>query len=247
MQSIFLPGIRKIEFICGCGHTGTTLLATMMSCHPDLFVPLRETEVFFGGWWTRRRALGRLGRQARRAGKRHIIEKTPKHIRHLDAIRATIRKPKFIFMVRDGRDVTASLAPRFDGDVEAALARWTSDTGICLSQRGRPDVHLIRYEDLVTDPEAILRGLCAFIDVPYTDRLLEYHSEPHLWYGQTEVRQTSGVGKEHNGRRNWQVNQPLFDGRGRWKKDLPAEYLARFRSGEPRRLMEAFGYDPDEA
>jgi hypothetical protein len=137
------------------------------------------------------------------------------------------------------------MAHRFNGDFDAALDRWTNDTGICLAQRGRPDVHVVRYEDLIADAEAVLRGVCGFIDIPYTDRLLQYYLEPHLWYGQKEVRQTSGVGKEHNSRRNWQVNQPLFDGRGRWRKDLPSEYLTRFRSGEPRRIMEAFGYDPD--
>lgn len=149
-------------------------------------------------------------------------------------------------MVRDGRDVTASVGRRHRGDFEAGVSRWVNDTGICLAQRGRPDSHIQRYEDLVADPARAIRGICEFLGVPYADQMLDYHREQHLWFGRKSVVHGTGIGSgEHEDLRNWQVNQPIFDGRGRWKTELPDEYVERFRHGRARELMDAFGYPVD--
>jgi hypothetical protein len=81
--------------------------------------------------------------------------------------------------------------------------------------------------------------------VSYQDSLLEYHRQPRRWFRTAEAEPTSGVGESHNARRNWQINQPIFDGRGRWRGELPAEYVARFNSGRLAELMDAFGYVRD--
>jgi hypothetical protein len=242
IQSIHLRGIREAAFICGCGHTGTTLIATMLSCHPQLYVPLRETNVFLGKWRSRVLGLHQLRREALAAGKYYIVEKTPRHINRLHKIRRMIRRPKFIIMVRDGRDVVASIGHRGGGDYEAGMRRWVAETAVSLGEAGKPDVHLQKYEALIMDPQDALREVCAFLGVPYTAQLLEYHAEPRLWMRQQEIRPASGIGTEHRAHRNWQVNQPLFDGRGRWMKDLPDDFVRRFESGRPRDLMNALGY-----
>lgn len=243
MKSFLLRDIDAMAFICGCGHTGTTLLATMLSVHPQVYLPYRETFAFRGGWWPRVRNLHQLGHEARAAGKRYIIEKTPGHIHRLEAIRRHVPNARLVIMVRDGRDVTASLARRYHGNFERGLARWVADTGIAVAEQGRPDVFVLRYEDLVGGPEAMLRRLCSFLGLPYLDGLLHYHTEAHLWFDQRTVEPGTGIGlSEHHRLRNWQVNQPLFDGRGRWRTELPPEFVRRFESGRPREIMEAFGY-----
>ncbi|HED67076.1 MAG TPA: sulfotransferase, partial [Planctomycetes bacterium] len=37
--------------------------------------------------------------------------------------------------------------------------------------RGR--VHVVRYEDLVTEPERVLRGVCSFLEAPFDEQMLE--------------------------------------------------------------------------
>ncbi len=246
MRTIALAGVPRVAFICGCGHSGTTLAATILSTHPELYVPLSESAAFLYVWHRRFRRLLKLRNATLRAGKSYLVEKTPRHINRLDLIRREVPDAKFVIMVRDGRDVTASLGKRHGGNFEAGLARWVHETEISLGQRGRADAHLQRYEDLIVDPVSSLQRICDFLGVSYLASMLDYHREPHLWFGRDSVVRGSGIGAgEHEDLRNWQVNQPIFDGRGRWKSELPAACIDRLRAGRPRELMETFGYAAD--
>ena len=54
-------------------------------------------------------------------------------------------------------------------------------------------------------------------------------------------------GSGHRALRNWQVNQPIFDGRGTWQERLSPEEQALFSDPAFRELMVHFGYpDPVE-
>jgi hypothetical protein len=158
-------------------------------------------------------------------------------------IRRHVPGARFVIMVRDGRDVTASIGRRQDGDFQAGFDRWVSETALTLPEMGMPDVLVLRYEDLVADAATAIREVCAFLELPFIDSLLDYHKQPHLWFGQRSVERGTGVGlDEHHRLRNWQVNQPIFDGRGRWRTDLPPEFVRRFESGRAREVMEGLGY-----
>jgi SAM-dependent methyltransferase len=79
----------------------------------------------------------------------------------------------------------------------------------------------------------------------FEEQMLQFHEQEQNWFGEVELRPTDGVGEDaHRTNRNWQVHQPLFDGRGRWRDELNLEELVRFnRAAAP--LMETFGYyDP---
>ncbi|HEX4298611.1 MAG TPA: sulfotransferase [Devosia sp.] len=247
MRSLALIGGPRVAFICGCGHSGTTILATILSAHPEIHVPLRESEVFLRRPVNRFRHLLRLRRETSRAGKSYLVEKTPRHIRKLELIRRLVPDARLVILVRDGRDVTSSIGRRENGDLAAGFARWVADTGIAMDQRGKPDSHIVRYEDLVADPGEAIQALCGFLGVPYAATMLDYHAQPRLWYGQKQIERGSGVGTggQHEKLRNWQVNQPIFDGRGRWKAELPPDYVARFEQGRAREIMDAFGYALD--
>ena len=69
-----------------------------------------------------------------RAGRRVILEKTPRHIRVLDVIRGHLPRPRFLIVVRDGRDVAASMARRF-GDVRVGIDRWIKDNTLAVAER----------------------------------------------------------------------------------------------------------------
>lgn len=245
MSRIVLPetgGLEQAAFICGCGHSGTTLVATILSVHPSLYVPLYESEVFLEEEAVGLERLADLRLAALRAGKRILVEKTPRHVLKMDVIRRVVRGARFILLVRDGRDVAASIAHREHGDFEAGIERWIHDNTFVLQEQDQPDVILVRYEDLVVAPSMEMSRICAFLDVPYFDDLLRYHQQPHFWHGERDIRRTSGVGDEHASYRNWQVNQPIFDGRGRWMRELPAGIVAELSDGRGAPLMRAFGY-----
>lgn len=233
--------MRAMVFICGCGHTGTSLLANMFAAHPDIYVPLRETEIFLHereapAW------LARLLAEAEASQKNYLVEKTPKHIHRLDLIRSMVPDVRFILTVRDGRDVAASFIKRF-GSAQSGVDRWLEECTIVRRELERSDTMLVRYEDLIGSTNAELRRLCAFASIPYSEAMRAYHTEERLWFGVDAVRKGTGAaGIEHRLLRNWQINQPVFNGRGAWKTKLQAADLRPLETGRGRELMEFFDY-----
>lgn len=229
----------KTAIICGCGHSGTTLLATMFAAHPQCYVPLKETRVFF-----RRRARIRLMLmriQTLLKGKSVLVEKTPRHIEVLDRVRKVAPETKMMLMVRDGRDVSASLFKRFANE-EDSVGRWITANEVVRAAESDPNVAIIRYEDLIVQPEAELRRLCEFVGIEYSPQMMEYHKEKRLWFGTKKLEKGSDAdGEKHNNLRTWQVNQPIFDGRGKWKKVF-SEVPETLVNGRGRELMDHFGY-----
>lgn len=229
-------------FICGCGHSGTSLLANMFASHPQVFIPLEETAIFLDPAETAAARWAELAAQAAASGRPHFAEKTPRHLMHLDAIAETVSDARFVMMVRDGRDVAASFLRR-DGSAIEGSRRWLRENETLRAAEGRPDTLRLRYEDLVAAPQAALRQVCAFAGLSYDPAMLSFHETPRLWFGTGEIRKGSGRrGAEHRALRNWQINQPLFDGRGRWRDELAPEDVAFFDRPRPRALMTHFGY-----
>lgn len=233
--------MKAMVFICGCGHTGTSLLANMFAAHPDVYVPLRETETFLFEHQASAR-MARLLAEAEASQKNYLVEKTPRHIHKLDLIRSMVPGARFILTVRDGRDVAASFIKRFES-AQPGVNRWLEECAIVRNELERHDTTLVRYEDLVERTQAELQRLCAFVSIPYSEAMRAYHTQERLWFGVDAVREGTGAaGIEHRLLRNWQINQPIFDGRGAWKTKLQPDDLRAFETGRGRELMEFFDY-----
>ena len=72
-----------------------------------------------------------------------------------------------------------------------------------------------------------MKRICAFFDLPIHAALLDYHKQPRLWFREQELKQGRGRSdSDLKAHRNWQINQPLFDGRNRWQAELDAESVA---------------------
>ena len=231
----FAPKPRSSVFICGCGHSGTTLLARILSTHPSVFSLPYETAAFVGPGpeW---RTLAGLLAGAALSRKPVLVEKTPSHIHHTASISRVIPRSRFIVATRDGRDTVASLGKRYN-DYQRAFDRWVKDSTASKLRIADGSSILWRYEDFIASPSRSLGRLCDFIGIPYSDELLDYHKTPVSW----GPRNSSP--SAHSELRNRQVNQPITDNRGKWKDELPADIAARFGEGEARELMFYFGYD----
>ena len=228
-------------FICGCGHSGTSLVANMFASHPDVFIPLRETEAFLSADDCRAR-WAELQREIAASGRRHFAEKTPRHVLAMDRIRALVPGARFVVLVRDGRDVAASFIKRH-GNAAVGAKRWLTENKIVRREAMAPDVTLLRYEDLVVDAEAAMRRVCEFAGLPFDAAMLRYHEEQRLWFDVPELTKGTGAaGLEHRLLRNWQINQPLYDDRGKWKRLLGPADLALLETAEAREMLAHFGY-----
>ncbi len=226
--------IENLGFIVGCGHSGTTLLATILATHPDIHLPLYESGAMMPpvNW----RRLLNLDQEAAAAGKPFLLEKTPAHVERIAKIRGLLPGAKFIFLVRDGRDVTLSLGKRYNSQ-ERGLARWIDANAKGAAQMDRADVLTVRYEDIVTDAARELRRICQFLGLAYTGDLLRYHEKRQVWNGAIDLDPDDPTAQ-----RTLRVNQPIYDGRGKWRTELPQSMVERFETGEAGRLMRLFGY-----
>jgi len=149
-----------------------------------------------------------------------------------------------ILMLRDGRDVACSIRER-TGDFSLAVDRWVQDNAAGEAHWSDRRIHLIRYEHLVHAPEETLRTLMAFVDEPYDTSLLHYHRMPLRFYSNRLARPPSPTGRYHNQYRNWQINQPLFDGVGRWRAEMSADERRHFKDAAGCALIR-YGYVSDD-
>ena len=110
------------------------------------------------------------GAYAHRAGKSRWGDKTPVYLKHMQRIDKALAEAHFVHIIRDGRDVALSVTGLMFGpdSVEEAARRWKRKVTRARARAARLDHYLeVRYEDLVLTPDATLRQVCEFIDLPW--------------------------------------------------------------------------------
>ena len=146
---------------------------------------------------------------------------------------------KFVHIVRDARDVALSFCSYKYGSrnlCETAL-KWKLAVHANLkmgSMLPSERYRIVRYEDLIAEPEKTLTALCGFIGVPYAAEMLDY--------AETVERKVP---------REKMSLWPALRGRpdtakvGRWRERLPA-YKTRALAEVCGDLLEGFAYSSDD-
>ena len=231
-------------FIIGCGHSGTSIMLRILGEHPDLWPIEQESALFLRSDENVHRAMADWDKKCLESQATRWIEKTPPHIFQMDRFLALRPGAQFILMLRDGRDVVASLRQRkgYEG-IEDRIDRWIYDNKAGLPFWGHPQVKVVKYEEFVERPDITLSEICEFLNISASHDLLGYHQKEKSWYSNAMEKPASvTTSKDHMDLRNWQVNQPLFDGRGKWKKILSEEELQSFENSDAHQLMKQFEY-----
>lgn len=174
------------------------------------------------------------------AGETMISEKTPGNILVFDALAEVFPAARFIWVVRDPRDVVCSLRAVQDRGRERGVAveggRWLHEDLRMMRQhleageafrRSHPDrLHLVHYEDLLSAPEAAVREMCRFLDVPFEERMLETQRENDTSEAIASKRKTNGVFYT-----NAMFDRPIdATNVGKWKGQLDSWTLSAIRT-----------------
>ncbi len=190
---------------------------------------------------------------AERFGKPRWGDKTPGYSRHLRLIQEILPEARFIHIVRDGRDAAVSLRQRWFSpgwDIEIQAAHWRDNVAAAREQ-GAGCRHFleVRFEDLLENPEAVLRRICDFVEIEFDLEMLSY---PERAAGRLaehgERRKADGsilVSLEERQRQQVHSRRPPdLDKVGVWKRELSEEEAHRFAeiAGD---LLEAYGYALD--
>lgn len=136
-------------------------------------------------------------------------DKTPWNTYHLPQIVKKYPDAQYLYLIRDGRDVVASQVKAGFGDPPGAAQRWIDANEACLKAMNnkRLSAMSVRYEDLVTSPQAVFERIFGWAQLNFDPRFL--HEVP---------ARLGDVGRrEHHA----QVMQPIAASSiGRWRETM---------------------------
>jgi hypothetical protein len=244
--------------------SGTTLIRLILDSHPEIAIA-QETGFMraiqankwipfwkFGGEWYEKLGFteaefeaelrefygGLFSRFAQRQGKSRWGDKTPYHVWHMPDIARVFPDAVFVAIVRHPGAVAASLHDRFKYPWPRAVNHWVR-SGLEVIRRGTElgsRVAVCRYEDLVLDPEPVLRELVDWLGVEWSGDLLEHH----------RVQSERGTPGQVEGRTR--SDEPIDPSRisRKWLSIMEPEGTALLRR-EAAKQARFFGYEVDKA
>jgi len=167
---------------------------------------------------------------ARRQGKPRWAEKTPGNVAHADRIWAAWPEAQIVHIIRDPRDVFASLveAKKWDSPEEFA-DRWVSTIGrgLRLKAKIKPSENSyieIRYENLTADPEKTMRAVVDFLGEPWEPEVAQFSGRQEDF---DKVLAATGKASTTLER----LKEPLSGERvGIWSQVLTASQLAKLNA-----------------
>jgi sulfotransferase family protein len=189
---------------------------------------------------------------ADRAAKPRWGDKTPGYTLHIRRIARALPEARFIHLIRDGRDVALSQLEVHHGadEVSQAASDWVAGIEKARKASRRLKGYLeVRYEDLVDDPEPVLRQVCELVTLDFDPAMLDYHREAEERMAETirEFDRGQGGGTaitaEQRAAQHANVSKPPQRERaGRWRRDMTPEQLAAFEATAGP-LLEDLGYE----
>ncbi|MAA79117.1 MAG: hypothetical protein CL916_07630 [Deltaproteobacteria bacterium] len=121
--------------------------------------------------------------EAQAHGKQQVFIKEIELYKYHSFIQWVFPNAKFLYLIRDPRDVSLSWRKSgpHAGGLLSGSSTWIQDQKQSIpllaswAENGR--AILVKYEDLVTQKEKELLRICDFLNIEYTDRMLDFHKD----------------------------------------------------------------------
>lgn len=182
--------------IGGCERSGTSLLQSIISAHPDIFAIKDETWAFcygpaagFKGSKPIRisRLYKALGSNIISNGQTRWSEKSPANVFYFDEIlKYFSNNVRLIHLVRDGRDVVSSMHPGNPLQPWVSIDRWVAAMEEGYRYRDNPHVLTIKYESLITNYNTTIKKVCDHIGVNLNSQIMD-------WYQYATIRKNKNL------------------------------------------------------
>lgn len=102
-------------------------------------------------------------------------DKSPSYIQHLLLLKSHFPTARFLHIVRDVRDHALSMQKAWGKHPVRAAQRWV--TGVETARRdagGFKESYVeLRYEDLLREPETLVRRCCALLEIDFDPRMID--------------------------------------------------------------------------
>lgn len=168
---------------------------------------------------------------ANRVGKKRWAEKTPGNIMYLDRIYNEFPEAKLIHIIRDPKDVFASLrqASKWDS-IQVFVEMWCRFFGTEARLKKELDLEpekytTIRYESLIMEPANTMRAVVKFLEEEWEDSIAQFSGKSDEY---EKVLTVTGKASTTLDR----LRKPLGKNRiGIWKSILQEGEIAAVRDG----------------
>lgn len=164
--------------------------------------------------------------------------KSMQNVRWLDDLERYFRRPFYIFLYRDPRDVCLSFMKAVVGEKHPYFItkKWVDIMRLCMVARekiGPQRFYSLSYEALVTNPEHELQKLMEFMGLEYISAQKEFYHSRGAW----EAAHASKL---------WEnVEKPIMSSRiGQFRKGLTFDQIQIVESVAVD-TMKTLGYDPE--
>lgn len=179
--------------------------------------------------------------------KKRWGEKSPRNIAAVERIYKFFPESRFIHIIRDGRDVACSLRhfPKHkvvngelvklntNNPIDQCINTWTKYVALGIEWRNDPRYLELKYEDLVSEPQATMETVLKFLDEPWNESVLNYYLVNSATRDETKIPQ------------NIRARKPIDKtSLGRWKRDLSKLEQDLFKKLAGKLLIE-LGYESD--
>lgn len=162
-----------------------------------------------------------------------FLEKTPFHILYIDFLLKHFPNAKFVNMIRDGRDCYRSnkrLADYYHKPLEKFSMIWRDSIRARESVGDHPQIIDIRYEDLTSSPEKVVKDLMTFVGEDF----FPYQIDP-THYSQSQIF-------KHD-RGHERLSQPIKPTSiGKWREKLTKDEISYFQKIAGKELI-SMGYE----
>lgn len=142
-------------------------------------------------------------------------EKTPRNCYHYSRLKVENPNTLFISTIRNGLDVVTSYHPSKPNEYWCSIQRYIDSMKLVYSFKSKNHL-IVRYEDLIENPEGTLKQVFDFIDIPFEQSVLEE------FYKQTKTRDYSKVNHD------------------KIKKGLKKDWIERYKKLEHKQRVEEF-------
>jgi hypothetical protein len=192
---------------------------------------------------------------ATKHGKRRWGDKTPDYIRKMRKLQKLLPEARFIHVIRDGRDAglsqNARIKKRGKDPVPARemARRWRKRIVKARVDAEQLEHYIeVRYEDMITDTEGVLRRVCEHIELDFDPVMLTYYQG-----AEERLQEMAGALAAKKGRPEREAGEriaahaltskpPQADRVAVWKSDMTEAENAEFEEAAGY-LLDDLGYE----
>ncbi|NVK26716.1 MAG: sulfotransferase [Flavobacteriia bacterium] len=207
--------LAKILLVVGCQRSGTTLLASMLSRHSEinmLFESVtKDTLRLMGRKYNANKLMAwrqiRIDQRASKFGhlmnrlanfdfgRTHRMHKLRPYPMTQMSLNDYLKyDPKMIVITRKKEDTVNSMLNRTPMTRKQAEKEWelANDLMQYMIQKGAVEVN---FDDLVENPEAVMKTLCEYLDLEYEERMMEGPKFNVIYPGSEVLSEKSSASK----------------------------------------------------